>query len=108
MTKPRKRIKSKANAQASSVPVSALLILLADIRAAVGDPTGKLMQYELVERCRKMRKVIDAARCIQHWHDRDPDGMVVSKEYILSLLNTLRELDNVKVHLTSEKGIENE
>lgn len=34
---------------------TALLGLLADIRAAVGDPTGKLMQDELVEHCRKMR-----------------------------------------------------
>ena len=33
----------------------ALLGLLADIRAAVGDPTGRLMQDELVERCRKLR-----------------------------------------------------
>lgn len=33
---------------------SALLGLLADIRAAVGDPTGKLMQDELVERCRAL------------------------------------------------------
>ena len=33
----------------------ALLGLLASIRAAVGDPTGKLMQDELVERCRKLR-----------------------------------------------------
>ena len=39
---------SKTNRQ------SALLGLLADIRAAVGDPTGKLMQDELVERCRKL------------------------------------------------------
>jgi hypothetical protein len=31
-----------------------LLGLLADIRAAVGDPKGKLMQDELVERCRKL------------------------------------------------------
>lgn len=31
-----------------------LLLLLADIRAAVGDPTGKLMQDELVEHCRRM------------------------------------------------------
>jgi len=34
----------------------ALLNLIADIRAAVGDPTGKLMQDELVERCRKLAK----------------------------------------------------
>ncbi|NBT36107.1 MAG: hypothetical protein EBT03_11345 [Betaproteobacteria bacterium] len=29
--------------------------LLADIRAAVGDPTGKLMQDELVAHCRSLR-----------------------------------------------------
>ena len=33
----------------------ALLGLLADIRAAVGDPTGRLMQDDLVERCRQLR-----------------------------------------------------
>ena len=33
----------------------ALLGLLASIRAAVGDPTGRLMQDELVERCRQLR-----------------------------------------------------
>jgi hypothetical protein len=32
-----------------------LLGLLADIRAAVGDPTGKLMQDELIEHCKKLR-----------------------------------------------------
>jgi hypothetical protein len=31
-----------------------LLGLLADIRAAVGDPAGRLMQDELVERCRRL------------------------------------------------------
>ena len=36
----------------------ALFGLVADIRAAVGDPTGKLMQDELVARCRKMRDVL--------------------------------------------------
>jgi len=35
---------------------TALLCLLADIRAAVGDPKGKLMQDGLVERCRKLRE----------------------------------------------------
>lgn len=34
--------------------LAGLLRLLADIRAAVGDPTGKLMQDELVEHCRRM------------------------------------------------------
>ena len=34
----------------------ALLYLLSDIRAAIGDPYGKLMQGELVERCRELAK----------------------------------------------------
>lgn len=64
-----------------------------DIRTAVGDPTAKLMQDELVERCRRMSAVIDAARCIRHWHDREPDGMVVSKSHVFALWQTLNELD---------------
>ena len=32
------------------------LKVLADIRAAVGDPEGKLMQEELVVRCRELRE----------------------------------------------------
>ena len=71
----------------------ALLGLLADIRAAVGDPTGKLMQDELVEHCRHMSVVIDAARCTRQWHDREPDGMVVSKSHVLALSEALNELD---------------
>jgi hypothetical protein len=38
-----------------------LLGLIADIRAAVGDPTGKLMQDELVVHCRSLR-LTDAER----------------------------------------------
>ena len=34
----------------------ALLYLLSDIRAAIGDPYGKLMQDELLERCRELAK----------------------------------------------------
>ena len=34
----------------------ALLNLIADIRAAVGDPNGKLMQDELIEWCRSMKE----------------------------------------------------
>ena len=40
----------------------ALLGLVADIRAAVGDPTGKLMQDELVDRCRRLHEIEKAAR----------------------------------------------
>jgi len=35
-------------------PSSALLQLVADIRTAVGDPTGKLMQDELLAHCRSL------------------------------------------------------
>lgn len=36
---------------------TSLLGLVADIRAAVGDPTGKLMQDELVARCKHLREL---------------------------------------------------
>jgi hypothetical protein len=58
----KKRIKSKGDANAVSVESSALLSLVADIRAAVGDPTGKLMQDELVKHCRKLAKAATKAR----------------------------------------------
>jgi len=54
----KKRIKNKVNANAVSVESTALLGLLADIRAAAGDPTGKLMQDELVARIEKMHSVL--------------------------------------------------
>jgi hypothetical protein len=37
----------------------ALLGLVADIRAAVGDPKGKLMQDELVAHCKAMRSALE-------------------------------------------------
>lgn len=65
----KKRIKSKVDANAVSVESTALLGLLADIRAAVGDPTGKLMQDELVEHCRKLTHSAD-------WNRRRVDMLV--------------------------------
>lgn len=50
--------KRKQAAERHSVEYTARLNLLADIRAAVGDPNGKLMQDEIVERCRKMRDTL--------------------------------------------------
>lgn len=55
----KKRIKFKVDANAVSVESTALLGLVADIRAAVGDPTGTLMQDELVEHCRKLAHSAD-------------------------------------------------
>ena len=36
-----------------------LLMLVADLRAAVGDPTGRLMQDDLIEHCRVMRYALE-------------------------------------------------
>jgi len=57
----KKRSKTKVDTNAVSVESTALLGLLADIRAAVGDPTGKLMQDELVAHCRKLRSDYELA-----------------------------------------------
>jgi ribA/ribD-fused uncharacterized protein len=42
----------------------------------------------------RMEAVIEAARCIRHWHDREPDGMVVSAQHVRILWAALRNLDN--------------
>jgi len=69
----------------SAVDVSSnrLLGLLADIRAAVGDPTGKLMQDELVEHCRKLTHTADwnsrrlGMLLRMQKHMRDPERTLV-------------------------------
>jgi len=79
----KKRIKSQQDSNAVSVESTALLGLVADIRAAVGDPTGNLMQDELVEHCRKLahsadwnrRRVEMLARLQKHM--RDPERTLV-------------------------------
>jgi hypothetical protein len=48
----RKRRRTKTGALSDEAV--GLLFLLSDIREAVGDPTGKLMQDELIEHCRKL------------------------------------------------------
>ena len=45
-------------------PTMAELSLLADIRVAAGDPTGKLMQDELVHHIRALRECADTLRKI--------------------------------------------
>ncbi len=44
----------KAKVKEAQAESMSLLRLIADIRAAVGDPTGKLMQDELISRCGKL------------------------------------------------------
>lgn len=61
---------------AVSVESTALLGLLADIRAAVGDPTGKLMQDELVEHCRNMRTALEQIACYYRGGERANQSVV--------------------------------
>ena len=71
------------DSNAVSVESTALLGLVADIRAAVGDPTGKLMQDELIEHCRKLahsadwnRRRVEMLSRLQK-HMRDPERTLV-------------------------------
>jgi malate synthase len=41
----------------------------------------------------KMEAVIEAARCICHWHDRENGGMVVSAEHVRKLWAALHDLE---------------
>jgi hypothetical protein len=68
----------------SAVDVSSnrLLGLLADIRAAVGDPTGKLMQDELVEHCRKLTHTAD-------WNSRRLDMLLRMQKHMRDPERTL-------------------
>ena len=40
-----------------------------------------------------MEKVVEAARCIRHWHDTGTDGMVVSRSHVFALWEALHNLD---------------
>lgn len=52
--------------QADKNVTSALLMLVADIRAAVGDPNGRLMQDELVEHCRALYRASKKPKAKAH------------------------------------------
>lgn len=41
----------------------------------------------------RLRKVVDAARRICHWHDSDNDWIAVSGEHVRALWQALHELD---------------
>jgi hypothetical protein len=72
-----------AELNSGSCSVQRLLGLVADIRAAVGDPTGKLMQDELVAHCqtintlyqRRGERLALLARVQKHM--RDPERTLV-------------------------------
>lgn len=82
-------IKCKKDSNAVSVESTALLILLADIRAAVGDPTGKLMQDELVAHCAEMLKALERIRDYQgRFGEDDPQGVAADLLAKISSANT--------------------
>lgn len=62
--------------QTATDPVAstALLGLLADIRAAVGDPNGRLMQEELVEHCRRVTNAANKAEALAEREHREARG----------------------------------
>lgn len=45
------------------------------------------------DKLQKMKAVIEAAKRIQHWHDREPDGMIVSAEHVRKLWAALHDLE---------------
>lgn len=50
-----------------------------------------------------MEAVVDAAKCIRHWHDAGTDGMIVSRWHVFKLweaLAALRENDQAQAALT--------
>jgi hypothetical protein len=49
-----------------------------------------------------MEAVVDAAKCIRHWHDAGTDGMIVSRWHVFKLweaLAALRENDQAQTAL---------
>lgn len=50
----------------------------------------------VLETARLRQAVVDAARCIKHWHDTGEDGMVVSKSHVFALWDALAALDRAE------------
>lgn len=42
-----------------------------------------------------LRKVLEAARCIRHWHCSGDAGMVVSKPHVFALWDVIEEHDAI-------------
>lgn len=40
-----------------------------------------------------MGEVVEAAKCVRHWHDSGKDGMVVSKKHVFKLWEALNNLE---------------
>ena len=76
---------------------TALLHLLADIRAAAGDPEGKLMQSELVDHIAELNKKAQATPPQTEWQECDSLESVAEK-----VCQHLPE--GMAIHLSMENG----
>lgn len=52
---------------------------------------GRELERELATLRADVKPLFEAARCIRHWHDTEPDGMVVSREKVFLLWDALKE-----------------
>jgi hypothetical protein len=63
------------------------------LKAAKSLPMYQRCVIVTADELQKMEAVIDAAKCIRHWHDREPDGMIVSAEHVRKLWAALHDLE---------------
>lgn len=64
-------------------------------RAEAAESRASSLKAELEQVKKKLARLIEAADCIQHWHDvkvGDADGMVVSAQHVRQLWATLSEM----------------
>lgn len=57
------------------------------------DSSENRLNHPTAAELQKMEAVIEAAKCIRHWHDRDGGGMVVSAEHVRKLWAALHDLE---------------
>jgi hypothetical protein len=67
-----------------------------EVRNAVGIVALRNAVPALIRELRALREVEKAAICIRHWHDREPDGMVVSAEHVRALWAALAKAQEAR------------
>ena len=72
-----------------------LLGLIADIRAAVGDPMGKLMQDELVEHCRRLREEVEWLRTLRSRSKKKEAAPETDEEINARMEAWLKSVENI-------------
>ena len=83
--------------------------LLADIRAAVGDPTGKLMQDELVAHCRSLHAEVGQLReAIRRLAEQDATLSVCDGAVTVTMDGTLTDEEREAIWTVAEAYAEND